>query len=67
LVRTEDLVLGGQPTLPQRGDWIEETDAERTYRYEVRPLGDEPCWRYSDSQRQTLRIHTQALGSEDAG
>ena len=65
LVATADLELSGQPTLPARGDCIEEVDAGQKFVYEVLPLGGEPCWRYSDPYRQTLRIHTKLIGTEE--
>jgi hypothetical protein len=66
LIDTADLVLAGQPTLPEKGDRVEETDAGKKYVYEVLPLGSEPHWRYSDPYRRTLRIHTKLVGTEEA-
>jgi hypothetical protein len=65
LIDTVDLVIAGQPTLPEKGDRIEETDAGKKYVYEVLPLGSEPHWRYSDPYRRTLRIHTKLVATED--
>lgn len=64
LIDTEDLVLAGSPTLPAKGDRIEEVDATWKYTYEVLPLGGEQHWRYSDPYRQTLRIHTKLIATE---
>jgi hypothetical protein len=33
-------------------------------RYEVMAFGEEGCWRWSDSERTTLRIHTKDTGAE---
>jgi hypothetical protein len=66
LIDTADLVLAGQPTLPEKGDRVEETDAGKKYVYEVLPLGSEPHWRYSDPYRRTLRIHTKLVATEEA-
>jgi len=66
LVSAEHLVLAGSAALPQRGDVIRETDGARTYEYEVMAPGSEPCWRWSDDYRRTLRIHTKLIGTEDA-
>lgn len=66
LIDTEDLVLAGTPTLPARGDRIEEIDAGWKYTYEVLPLGGEQHWRYSDPYRRTLRIHTKLIATEEA-
>lgn len=46
---------------PERGDQI-------IYAgdcYEVLAPNAEPCWRWSDSFRQTLRIHTKEIGAVD--
>jgi len=59
LILAADLVLDDQPILPQRGDRIRETQGGQVFVYEVTAPGKEPCWRYSDSYRKTLRIHTQ--------
>ena len=65
LILTGDLVLGGQATLPQRGDRIREQADGVTYVHEVMgPGGNEPPWRYSDPYRKTLRIHTKQVGTE---
>ncbi len=66
LVRTEDLVLGGRPTLPKPGDRIREEAGGQVFVYEVMtPLGgNEPPFRNSDPNRRTLRIHTKHIGTE---
>jgi hypothetical protein len=64
LIRTADLVLDGQPTLPKRGDQIRETEGTTTFVYEVLSPGDEPVFRYSDPYRKTLRIHTKHIATE---
>lgn len=56
-----DLILDGEETLPQIGDTIEETDGDRTIVYEVLPIGQQPHWRYSDTFRKRLRIHTKLV------
>ena len=66
LIDTADLVLAGQPALPERGDRVEEIDAGKKFTYEVMPLGTEPHWRYSDPYRTTLRVHTKHIATEDA-
>ena len=66
LIRTADLVLGGSPTLPKRGDQIREKDAEVTFVYEVLSPGDEPVFRYSDPYRKALRIHSKHAATEGA-
>lgn len=64
LVLTADLVLDGEPTLPQAGDRIREADGAKTFVYEVMAPGGEPVWRYSDPYRKTLRIHTKHVDTE---
>ena len=64
LIRTADLVLEGQSTLPKRGDQIRETDGSTTVVYEVLSPGDEPVFRYSDPYRKALRIHTKHIATE---
>jgi hypothetical protein len=50
--------------LPERGDVIRETQATRTFVYEVMAPGKEPPWRWSDVYRKLLRIHTKQIGVE---
>jgi predicted MarR family transcription regulator len=57
-------VLGGSPTLPERGDLIRETQGAKTFIYEVMAPGKEPPWRWSDVFRKVLRIHTKQVGTE---
>jgi hypothetical protein len=64
LIQAADLVLGGVPTLPQRGDQIRETQGGKTFVYEVMAPGQEPEWRWSDGFRKVLRIHTKQVGTE---
>ncbi|MCR4415293.1 MAG: hypothetical protein NUV77_23015 [Thermoguttaceae bacterium] len=66
LVRAGDLVLDGAATLPQRGDRVREAAGDKVQVYEVMAPGQEPCWRYSDPYRKTLRIHTKQTDTEDA-
>ena len=64
LILTSDLVLGGAVVLPKAGDRIREGQGGATYVYEVLAPGSEPCWRYSDPYRRTLRIHSKQLAVE---
>jgi hypothetical protein len=64
LVLSADLMLDGAPTLPERGDRVRETQAGQVFVYEVTAPGKEPCWRYSDAYRKTLRIHTSQVSME---
>ena len=42
---------------PQPGDRIEVSDRV----FEVTPLGDEPCWRWTDHSHLARRIHTREV------
>jgi hypothetical protein len=64
LVLAVDLMLDGTPILPERGDRIRETQAGQVFVYEVTAPGKEPCWRYSDAYRKTLRIHSKQIDLE---
>lgn len=64
LVLTDELVLGGARTLPERGDRVRETQGTTTFVYEVMAPGKEPHWRYSDPYRKALRIHTKHVSTE---
>ena len=64
LILAADLVLDGQSIQPERSDRIRETQGGTVYVYEVSAPGKEPCWRYSDAFRKTLRIHTKQIDME---
>lgn len=64
LILTADLVVNGESILPQRGDRIRETQGTTVLVYEVTAPGKEPCWRFSDVFRKTLRIHTKQIDTE---
>lgn len=64
LISAADLILSGGPVLPQRGDRIEESVDSEVFVYEVIRPGDEPCWRWSDAYRQTVRVHTKQVDVE---
>ena len=50
---------------PQRGDRIRETQADKTFVYEVMAPGKEPHFRLADTYRRTLRVHTKLVDIED--
>ena len=62
LISATDLVLNDTQILPEPGDEI----IENGFIYEVMAPNNEPEWRFSDSSRQTLRIHTKLTGGNDA-
>lgn len=63
LILAADLILNTFVVLPQRADLITEMVGSSTFTYEVCAPGKEPDWRYSDSYRRSLRIHTKLIGS----
>jgi len=64
LILAADLSIDGAAILPQRGDRIRQTQGQRVFVYEVMAPGREPCWRWSDPFRKTLRIHTTQIDTE---
>jgi hypothetical protein len=61
LITAADLVLGGAVVQPKAGDCITESAASGTIVYQVLAPGKEPCWRWSDPYRNTIRIHTKQV------
>ena len=61
LVRAADLVLGGQLTLPERGDQIDVNFDGATATFEVLGQDGIPPWEFSDPHQQVLRIHTKKV------
>jgi hypothetical protein len=66
LIGADALQLNGASFLPRSGDRIRETSGGKVFIGEVMAPGKEPCWRWSDPYRLTLRIHTKYVGMEDA-
>ena len=64
LVRTGDLDLGAGLILPRAGDQVRETVGLSVFVYEVNAPGGQPPFRYSDSYRRVLRIHTKHIATE---
>ena len=58
LIRVCDLVMDGQVVTPKPGDRI----IEGGFIYEVMSPTNQPEWRYSDINRQAIRIHTKQTG-----
>ena len=61
IISTADLVLDDAVTLPASGDLIKETAGGVTYIWQVMAIAGEPCFRYCDSARVSLRIHTKLI------
>jgi hypothetical protein len=64
LIASDDLVLDGQKTLPERGDEIVEVMDGVVHVYEVMDLGPQKHYRFSDPDGRTLRIHTKLVATE---
>jgi hypothetical protein len=60
LITASELILDENVVLPERGDEI----IDEGFIYEVMAPANEPEWRYSDSFRNTLRIHSKLTGRE---
>ena len=60
LISSADLLINAIIITPQKGDEI----IDDGFIYEVMAPANEPEWRYSDSYRNTLRIHTKLTGKE---
>jgi hypothetical protein len=64
LIQAADLVIGGIPILPERGDQIRDTYGETVHVFEVTPVGNEPPYRFADPYRTVLRIHVREIDTE---
>jgi hypothetical protein len=51
---------------PRPGDKVKEPAGGKLVVYEVMAPGKEPCWRWSDPFRKTVRVHTKQIGEEEA-
>lgn len=57
LILASRLVLGGQETLPEKGDRI----VEGSRILAILAMGSEAQWKYTDQSELILRIHTRAI------
>ena len=62
LIQRSDLVLGGQPALPQRGDQILVDFGSGVETYAVLPGEGTQPWEFSDQYETLLRVHTKKVG-----
>lgn len=60
-IEATDLVLGGAAVKPEPADRIEEAKADATYVYEVAAYGSEPCWKWHDGSKVSIRVHTKLI------
>jgi hypothetical protein len=51
---------------PQPGDRVEKTDpvTEKALAFEVMSPGGSQCWRYSDTHRSRMRMHTKQVSEQ---
>ena len=61
IVAASDLVLGGVQITPEPGDLIREVVGDETISCRVVNADDEKCFRESDPEATTLRIHTKQV------
>ena len=61
IIAREDLVLGGEETLPAEGDRIEEGIAGTIVIFQVQVLGPDGCYRFSGPGRRAVRVHTRHI------
>ena len=57
LVSAEELILGGEVTVQQKGDTIN----DGTNTYEVIPLPGDGAWKWSGPSYYTIRIHSKQI------
>lgn len=64
LITAADLEAGGISLPPERGDEITETLANGDiYTHRLLPIEGEPFWRWFDSHRRMIRVHTKETGA----
>lgn len=63
LLAASELVIGGSQVEPAAGDLIQEAVGDTTFTYELLPIDNEREWRYSDTTRTELRIHTKRVAT----
>lgn len=62
MIRADELTVSGSKILPSRGDRIALTLNGTAMTLELMaPQTGEPAWRYSDPQRELLRVHAKRV------
>lgn len=59
IVQVPDLEIDGLATEPAKSDRIIDAAGNQ---FDVRPVGNEPCFRYTDEHRIQFRVHTKKVG-----
>lgn len=60
-IRRDNYRLGetGEAVEPAEGDRIKDNESGRLY--EIKPIADEPAWRWHEPEQLTLRIHAAEI------
>lgn len=66
LFRSRDLVLNDVRFTPRAGDVIYETINDVVHKHEVSAPAGEPVFRYSDTSKHSIRVHTKHVGTTAA-
>lgn len=67
IVARGDLVNASNVAItPDKGHTITRTVGGKVCTFTVLPLGEEPCWTWSDPDRTSIRIHTKITGEANA-
>lgn len=64
LIASDDLILDAVSAEPEEDDEIKETRGDYIYTYSVCNIGTEGCFRPSDSNSNTYRVHTKLINTE---
>jgi len=64
LIRSSDLVINGIRTLPMPGDQIRDQLDINVFVYEVMADGADAEYKWSDPNKETLRIHTKLVATD---
>ena len=65
LIAAADLAMDGVPIEPGRDDRIILAAGGRTHVYDLLPRGGDPPWRWSDPQKNTMRVHARCADVMD--
>ncbi len=60
------LILDDEITTPRKGDRIRELIGDKWQIYQVGTQGSEPAFRFTDTSRRVIRVHTFHVGEETA-
>jgi hypothetical protein len=66
IVKAADLIIDAERTLPKEGDLVKRTEEGKLFTFKVLSFAGEPVFRFTDSYRTSLRIHTKLISTVDA-